>query len=768
MMRTTAKLWIYLLMMTAIIACLPQKNERKKLKSVHVIPQPAELSQSSGTFVLNQTTQWVTQNEVTASLVKFFSKKLKESTGFDLKTTKNEPSSNFISLNINTSMPGGKEAYALSVTKDFIYISGGSEQGVFYGLQTLLQLLPPDIESPKVVNKTGWNVPVIEIKDHPRFKWRGMHLDVCRHFVPVENIKKHLDMMAMFKLNTFHWHLTEDQAWRIEIKKYPKLTEVGAIRTEGEGHEYSGFYTQEDIKEIVDYAAERFITVVPEIELPGHALAALAAYPEYSCTGGPFEVRNVWGVEPDVYCAGNDETFQFLEDVINEVVALFPSPYFHIGGDECPKQRWEKCRQCQQRMRQEGLKDEHELQSYFIKRIEKVLVAHEKKMIGWDEILEGGLAESAAVMSWRGEDGGIEAASQGHDVVMTPGNWCYLDHYQGDYRVEPVAIGGYTTLEESYNYEPVPSELGEEKAHHVLGTQGNVWTEYMYTPELVEYRVYPRLIALAEVNWTQKEKKDYNSFVNRLDRIFPRLDLYDINYHIPLPEGPVNKLVFIDNARVEFSNTRNYPMVYTTDGSEPNKESDLYKDALIFANNKTIKIATLLPHGKLSKVRSIELVKTQKISAKDPVTSKEGLAEQYADTTFVSVAGIDKVNEWKERDGAVENRGANYRETDYKQPSSHLFTGYLNIEEDGIYEFQTNLDQFYLAGRLLIDNDGEVKRFSRNNSTIALAKGKHPVKLVYLNNIIGGWPQAWNGPKVQFRKLGDKQFTQVTNEMYSF
>jgi hexosaminidase len=768
MMTTKAYQWIYLFLLTAFLACTPQKKETKKFAPLNVIPQPVEISRSGGTFTLNKTTQWVAQDEASKSVIEFYSSKLKQSTGLELTISKEEPQSNFISLNINPSMPGGKEAYALSVTKNFIYLSGGSEQGLFYGLQTLLQLLPPYIESSSMVKKPNWNIPVVEIKDQPRFKWRGMHLDVCRHFVPVDNIKKHLDMMAMFKLNTFHWHLTEDQAWRIEIKKYPRLTEVGATRTEGEGHEYSGFYTQEDVKEIVAYAAERFITVVPEIELPGHALAALVAYPEYSCTGGPFEVRNVWGVEPDVFCAGNDDTFQFLEDVIDEVVALFPSPYFHIGGDECPKERWEECRKCQQRIRQEGLKDEHELQSYFIKRIEKVLIAHDKKMIGWDEILEGGLAESAAVMSWRGEEGGIEAASQGHDVVMTPGNWCYLDHYQGDYRVEPVAIGGYTTLEEAYNYEPVPSELDEDKAHHVLGTQGNVWTEYMYTPELVEYRVYPRLIALAEVNWTSKENKDYPGFVKRLDKILPRLDHHQINYHIPLPEGPVNKVVFIDNARLEFSNTRNYPMVYTTDGSKPGKDSNVYKDALLFANNKTIKIATLLPHGKLSPIRTIDVVKTTMARAKNPETSKEGLAEKYIDTSFVKVAELDKVNDWSERDGAVENRGTNYREMDYKQPSSHIFTGFITIDEDGIYEFQSNLDQFYIAGQLLIDNDGEVKRFSRHNSTIALEKGKHPVKLVYLNNIIGGWPQAWNGPKVELRKLGDEKFTMVLNEMYSF
>ncbi|WP_289054944.1 family 20 glycosylhydrolase [Carboxylicivirga marina] len=758
----------FLCLMIVFGNCTTNKGKGKVVEKINVIPQPNSIDAKTGVFSLSKSTKWIINHQDLRQVTDYFNTKINTSTGYKLEETIEEPSSNFISVNISPTLLGGDEAYALSVTKDFVHITGGSAQGVFYGLQTLLQLLPSDIESSKVIKKSTWDIPLVEIKDEPRFKWRGMHLDVCRHFVPVENIKKHLDMMAMFKMNTFHWHLTEDQAWRIEIKKYPKLTELGSKRTEGEGFEYSGYYTQEQVKEIVGYASQRFITVVPEIELPGHALAALVAYPEYSCTGGPFEVRNVWGVEPDVFCAGNDDTFAFLEDVIAEVVELFPSSYFHIGGDECPKERWEKCQKCQRRMRREGLKDEHELQSYFIKRIEKVLIAHDKKMIGWDEILEGGLAESAAVMSWRGEKGGIEAASQGHDVVMTPGNWCYLDHYQGDYRVEPVAIGGYTTLEELYGYEPVPEALAEDKTQHVLGTQGNVWTEYMYTPELVEYRVYPRLIALAEVNWTQKQNKDFTSFTKRLDAHLPRLDLHNINYHIPLPEGPINRLVFIDNAKVEFTNTRKYDMVYTTDGSKPSAESNKYKQPLIFAENKTINIATLLPSGKMSKVRTIELVKSKMIPSSKSETTNVGLSEEYVEGVFIKIADLNKVPDWKQRQGVIEDKGDKYRKTDYKQPSAHIFTGFIDVEKDGVYEFQTNLDQFFIADQLLINNDGEVKRFSRHNSTIVLAKGKHPVKLVYLNNIIGGWPQAWNGPRVDFRLLGDEKFTIVTNEMYSY
>jgi len=761
--------YLFITLFVAVVSCIGERpSDNSNNVDTNIVPQPNSLVENKGQFKLTAETKWLVEDGELKVVVDFFNTKIKQSTGFDLTFTDKEPRSNFISINVNPSLEMKEESYALSVTPEFIQLTGKSPQGVFYGLQTVLQLLPADIESSTLVTRGGWTLPAVDIMDEPRFKWRGMHLDVCRHFVPIENIKKHLDMLAMFKMNTFHWHLTEDQAWRIEIKKYPKLTEIGATRVEGEGFEYSGHYSQEEVKEIVAYAAERFITVVPEIELPGHALAALAAYPEYSCTGGPFTVRNVWGVEPDVFCAGNEETFAFLEDVIDEVVVLFPSPYFHVGGDECPKERWEDCSKCQKRMRQEGLKDEHVLQSYFIKRIEKVLIAHGKKMIGWDEILEGGLAESAAVMSWRGEEGGIEAANQGHDVVMTPGDWVYLDHYQGDSRVEPVAIGGYTTLEEAYNYEPVPTELDVDKAHHILGTQGNVWTEYMYVPELVEYRVYPRLIALAEVNWTKKELKNYENFMKRIDHLLVRLDKHNVNYHIPLPEGPVNKVVYLDNAKLEFSNTRHYPMVYTTDGSDPTQYSEQYKQPLIFANDKTLKIATLLPSGKLSAVRTIMVEKTTIIASENLVTENTGLSEQFAEGTYIKVADLDTVKVWETGDGLIENRGADYRRADYKQPSAHIFTGFLDIAEEGIYEFSSNLDQFFIANQLLIDNDGEVKRFSRNNSTIALAKGKHAVKLVYLNNIIGGWPQAWNGPTVKFRLQGADEFTTVSNEMYSY
>ncbi len=548
MNRFMLKISTIVLAAMLLFACKPAP--KKVAGEVEIVPIPASVKKLKGEFELTNKTVIVADKQG-EKVAEYFANKMSVPMGNKLEVVSEAPKNNCVILKIDANLKTGYDAYNLKVSKDKVEISAATDKGLFYGIQTLLQLLPPEVESSKKVDNVAWLASCVEINDHARFPYRGMHLDVCRHFVPVENIKKHLDMMAMLKLNKFHWHLTEDQGWRIEIKAFTKLTEIGSKRTECDGTIHEGFYTQEQVKEIVKYAADLMIDVIPEIELPGHSLAALTAYPEYSCTGGPFKVRNIWGVEADVYCAGKEETFDFLNKIIEEVVTLFPSEYFHIGGDECPKDRWKTCKLCQKRIKDEGLKNEHELQSYFVQRIEKTLLKHGKKMIGWDEILEGGLAETATVMSWRGEKGGIDAAEQGHDVIMTPGNWCYLDHYQGDFLVEPVAIGGYTTLEESYGYEPVPKQLSSEKAKHVQGTQGNVWSEYLYQPENVEYMVYPRIIALAEVNWANPKNKNFENFNKRLNNLYPRMDLHNINYHIPLPEGVCEKFVFVDTAKVE-------------------------------------------------------------------------------------------------------------------------------------------------------------------------------------------------------------------------
>jgi hexosaminidase len=519
--------FIPVLLLVLIFAC--GTKEKKTITNISVVPAPAKLTAGDDVIEWKDNVSIVADEGGQPSaefLAEFFKTK-----GIAVSETAGEQS---INLSIVADSTLGKEGYTLSVKNDGVFIKANAGAGLFYGVQSLVQLISAD----------GKTVPFVEITDYPRFTYRGLHLDVGRHMFPKEFIKKYIDLMAKHKFNRFHWHLTEDQGWRIEIKKYPKLQEVAAFRKQtliGHGGSqnpnkqyddirYGGFYSQEDIKEVVKYAAERYVTVVPEIELPGHSQAALSAYPNLGCTGGPYEAATKWGVFEDVYCAGKEETFKFIEGVIDEVVELFPGEYIHIGGDECPKTSWKKCPLCQKRIKAEGLKDEHELQSYFIQRVEKYVNSKGKKIIGWDEILEGGLAPNATVMSWRGEEGGIAAAKQHHDVMMTPGNWCYFDHYQDSSKTEPLAIGGLTTVKEVYSYEPLPPQLTADEAKYILGAQGNVWTEYMKTSDHVEYMVYPRACALAEVVWSPKEHRNYDAFVQRMKTHFTRLDEWKVNY----------------------------------------------------------------------------------------------------------------------------------------------------------------------------------------------------------------------------------------------
>ena len=510
-----------------------------------VIPQPVQMEVGRGGFDLDADTRIVLSNPTNLEvqqLTESWARPIRATSGFNLLLvdTPDDAPSNMITLRLSQDAPHPVEGYRLNVTSDAVTVEAKTPAGLFYGLQTLTQLLFGD-------HTSGWSVPVLQIVDAPRFAYRGMHLDVGRHFFPVAFVKKYIDLLAMYKMNKFHWHLTEDQGWRIEIKKYPKLTEIGAYRQEtvmgknferfdrpyvGDGKPHGGFYTQDEVREVVAYAHARYIDVIPEIEMPGHATAALAAYPEFACTDGPFDVPTTWGIFEDVFCP-KEETFQFLEDVLTEVIALFPSQYIHIGGDEVPKVRWQESEVAQEVISREGLADEDELQSYFIKRIESFLQAQGRRLIGWDEILEGGLAPDATVMSWRGMEGGIEAARQGHDVIMTPTSHCYFDYYQADPEQEPLAIRGLTPLEKVYSFEPVPEMLSAEDAEHILGAQGNVWTEYMATTDYVEYMVFPRMLALSEVVWSPPDLRNWEGFVQRLPDHLRHLDALGVNYRQP-------------------------------------------------------------------------------------------------------------------------------------------------------------------------------------------------------------------------------------------
>lgn len=530
---------IYWLFLGVGLAACNSVTTKKNIKNDYpIIPQPNALTITDGAFILSDKST-ILYHPRLESEANYLSDLL---TGIHIDTypatKQGEPSVNTIQLSIDEAVEH-KEAYSLSITEERIMIKAATPTGIFYGIQSLRQLLPE-------TNTKKLSIPTCRISDIPRYPYRGMHLDVSRHFFPIDSIKEYIDMLALHKLNKFHWHLTDDQGWRIEIKKYPRLTEVGGYRAGTaigragsrnapytyDSVRYGGYYTQQEIRELVDYAKKRHITVIPEIELPGHSRAALAAYPEYGNTSGPFSVARRWGIFEQVY-APTEETFSFLEDILVEVMDLFPGKYIHIGGDEVLKKEWEESSYAQQLIKDQHLQDEEGLQSYFIQRIEKFLNEHGRSIIGWDEILEGGLAPNATVMSWRGEAGGIAAARQGHPVIMTPGAYCYFDYYQVDPTLHPAEpVNGsdrFTSIEKVYYYNPTPDTLNTQEANYILGAQANVWTEYMPTWKRVQFQVLPRMAALAEVVWTQPAKKDWSDFHSRLQALIARYD--QLGYH---------------------------------------------------------------------------------------------------------------------------------------------------------------------------------------------------------------------------------------------
>jgi hexosaminidase len=535
----------------------------------NIIPKPISQKIEQGVFILNKNTGLETFGSF-KNVANYLSSYFLETYNFKLPLNKSDNQIVFINDDTITN----DEGYQLNITKNKITITAKTAKGAFYAVQSLIQLLPIKTDKKQIA------IQCLAIKDEPQFAYRGMHLDVARHFFSVTFIKKYINLMAMLKMNTFHWHLTEDQGWRIEIKKYPKLQEIAAFRNETlighysdqphqfDGKKYGGFYTQEEIKDIVKYASERQITIIPEIEMPGHSQAAIAAYPELGCTRKQVKVATKWGVFNDIYCP-KETTFKFLEDVIDEVVELFPGKYIHIGGDEAPKTNWKKCKNCQQLIKKEDLKDEHELQSYFITRMEKYINQKGKQIIGWDEILEGGLAPNATVMSWRGTNGAVQAAKEKHDVILTPQSHCYFDHYQSDNENEPLAIGGFLPLEKVYRFNPIPKELTKEESKYVLGAQGNVWTEYITTPEKVEYMAFPRAIALSEVVWSSSENKNYTDFINRLEHFNKRLDAMNVNYakHLYEVKGELIK----ENGQLKYKleTITDKKIVYSLDGNNP-------------------------------------------------------------------------------------------------------------------------------------------------------------------------------------------------------
>lgn len=596
------------------VSCNEKKQEVPSPREIAIIPEPAQLVLADGSFEFNSETKFVAigkeQNQVSRILID----KFRAAAGFEPQIVDKAPENNFVAFEEDKSLE--QEAYRLKISKNAVKISAKGYSGYLYGLETVRQLLPPQLESNEKQVGVNWVIPCLQIDDHPKYSWRGLMLDVARHFFDKEYILKTIDRMALFKLNTLHLHLVDDQGWRIEIKRYPKLTEIGAFRVDqedkhwdartenkpGEPATYGGFYTQEEIREIVTYAGERGITVLPEIEMPAHVMSALAAYPEFSCFDEKIAVPSggVWPIT-DIYCPGKEETFEFLQNVLLEVMDLFPSKYIHIGGDEATRTNWEKDPKDKKRMKEEGLKTTAELQSYFIKRMERFISSHDRILLGWDEILEGGLASGATVMSWRGIQGGWEASEQGHDVVMTPGDWTYFNQYQGDPDYEPIAFGGYVPLNKVYDFDPVVDSMSVVQKKHILGGQANLWSEFITNDKESEYMLYPRLAALSEVLWTPKNKLDWKRFSEKIPVLFSRFDAMGITYSRSAYAVTAKSTLDMRNATISVALGNEFPdsdIRYALDDEKLDTSSKKYSMPIVLDHTTTIK-AAVVENGKI-------------------------------------------------------------------------------------------------------------------------------------------------------------------------
>jgi hexosaminidase len=714
-----------------------------------IIPQPMAIETRPGAFALGDSTAILVsgKDSEVGVVAEYLAMQLRESTGLSLAVKEagagQAALQSAITLSIATDASLGDEGYELAVESSGVSLKAAKACGLFRGTQTVRQLLSG---GGAAGNASGpWPLSAVRIIDRPRYPWRGMLLDCGRHFMTKDFVKRYIDLLAYHKMNVLHWHLTDDQGWRIEIKKYPKLTEIGAWRGKGK-ERYGGFYTQEDVREIVAYAKSRYVTIVPEIEMPGHSLAALASHPELSCTGGPFSVGTQWGVFDDVYCAGSDSTFEFLQEVLSEVIALFPSEYIHIGGDECPKVRWEKCPRCQARLKAEGLKDERELQSYFIHRIEKFLNDKGRRLIGWDEILEGGLAPNATVQSWRGMDGAVTAAKSGHGVIASPTSHCYLDYAQEEAPGE-MLIMGFLPIETVYSFEPTPAGLTPEQALHVLGAEGNIWTEH--APQArVDHQVFPRLCALAEVTWSPKAARKWDDFDRRMRVHYRRLDAMGVTYFIPVPKFRTANTAFTDEIEIAFEPPfMEGEIRFTTDGEEPTLTSTKYSDPLRLTEATVVKARNYLRDGRTSDVTVRRFRKMRPVEAVQSTDSAPGLAYEYYEGTWGRIPDFSDLRPAATGVAQTVDLSMSKR----SELFAVRFSGYLSVPEDGRYTFWLNSDdgsRLTIGSDVVIDHDGPHSSCEKSGQII-LKAGRHPIRVEFFDG--GGANSlslAYEGPNV--------------------
>ncbi len=745
-----------------ILLFLMMNNAHNQI--VNILPLPVSVKMNKGVFVLDCRTKIIPTKYT--YLTRYLQSQISMLNSLNLNIGDEDDivKTNLIKLTVDTTLKMGDEEYKLVVSPSSCEIKAKTQNGLFYGIQSFLQLLP-------VHPVTQCEISCIEISDFPRFKWRGMHLDVSRHFFPKEFIFKYIDLLAMHKMNVFHWHLVDDQGWRIEIKKYPRLTEIGAWREDETGKPwnnfvvttndpskklYGGYYKQSDIREIVKYAEERQITIVPEIEIPGHCSAMIEAYPELSCSGRPW--RNTPGVWEfsDPLCLGNEYTYNFVKDVLSEVIDLFQGKYIHMGGDECKRTTWEHCPRCQAKMKSENMTQVDQLQSYLMKNIEKYLILKGRQLIGWDEIIEGGLAPEATVMSWRGMDGGFEAARQGHNVVMTPSSHCYFDYSQIS---ERDIVTGYTPLEKVYAFDPIPQGLTPDEAKHILGGQGNVWTENINTTKRVEEMILPRMIALSEVLWTNKKQLNYSSFLQRLNNFYAVLEKRNFNFFVPVPKGMLENNLFDKEIQLKLSTAGNVGQIYyTTDGTEPDLKSKIYTKPIIINRNQIIKACTYLPGGHRSEVVSGNFQQVDKfIDGQKTINLKKGIRYTYYEG---KINNTDSIYNLKEiRKGVLQK--FSFPDSSRDIHFAVEYEGYIHIVQSGIYTFYSLSDDgsvLYIANKKVVDNDGghaEQERYGQ----IALRAGYHKIRLIYFQDTGG------KSLKVSM-KAPDMEKTEIVNEIF--
>lgn len=750
-----------LVLSTLVLLCCCKGIAQLKTGDVTIIPEPESMQTMPGSFVLNDHAQIHYQGDAAKSVALLLQTLLKDKYDIPLEVN-NTPlpkSPLHPVINLIETSTGKSEGYEMEINAGTIYLKGDAA-GLFYGLQTLQQLLPLE-------KTTTIHIPGVQIKDAPRFAYRGLMLDVGRHFFPPSYIRQFIDVMAKYKFNRFHWHLTEDQGWRIEIKKYPRLQEIASQRKQTivghhryssgyDGKPYGGYYTQDEIRDIVKYAAAKNITIIPEIEMPGHSQAVLTAYPSFGNTGGPYEVRGTWGISNEILNPVNDSVFTFLEDVLTEVIDLFPSKYIHIGGDEALKDRWKTSPQIQELINKLGLKDEHDLQSYFIQRIEKLVNSKGRSIIGWDEILEGGLAPNATVMSWQGEAGGIAAAQQKHDVIMTPSTFLYLDYYQGHPATEPLNAGGYLPLRTVYNYEPSTPLLNAEEQKYIKGVQANIWTEFMPDQQMVEYMIWPRALALSEIAWSPAAKKNEARFMNKLSAELARMEKENINFRIPEPVGLESKIVTTPTTVVKLATpVKGGSIFYMTDNNKP----VLYTRPITLKvpQNGSVKLQCIIvtPAGRKSPVYSATYINTTYKPALPVTPSRPGV--RFALNNNVTLNSTKEIPAKADSTGVIPAIQIRTFLDQGKTNYAVTWDGYVKIESDGLYEFHVNSDDgavLYIDDKLLIDNDGK-HTLTDKTGFIALRKGFHKIKAQYFNAGGNMWMDLLlfkNGEKVDLIK----------------